>query len=94
MNIAKLFLGSALLSLAACGGQGDDAAAENVEQAFENSAEQLEAAAENASGATEERLEDEAEVMRETGEAAADAIDDADLNTQAPLPADLVANAQ
>jgi hypothetical protein len=94
MNVAKFVAGAALLSLAACGGQGDDAAAENVEQAFENSAEQLEAAAANASGETQERLEDEAEVMRETGEAAADAIDDADLNTQAPLPGNMVANAQ
>lgn len=88
MKIAKLLIGAALLPLAACGGQGDDAAAENVEQAFENSAEQLEQAAENASGATEERLEDEAEVMREAGEAAADTIDEVDLNTQAPLPAE------
>jgi len=94
MTIAKLLIGCACLALAACGGQGDDAAAENVEQAFENSAEQLEQAAENASGATEERLEDEAEVMRETGEAAADAIDDVDLNTQAPLPGNAVAPAQ
>jgi hypothetical protein len=94
MKIAKLLIGPALLALAACGGQGDDAAAENVEQAFENSAEQLERAAENASGETRERLEDEAEVMRRTGEAAAEAIDDVDLNGQATLPANVVANAQ
>ena len=94
MQIAKLLLGPALLSLAACGGQGDDAAADNVQRAFENSAEQLEAAAENASGETRERLEDEAEVMRETGEAAAEAIDDVDLNAQATLPTNIVSNAQ
>ncbi len=94
MNYAKLLAGAALLTLAACGGNGDDAAAENVEQAFENTAQQLDNAAENASGAQEERLEDEAEVMRETGEAAADAIDDADLNAQTQVNATAMPNAQ
>lgn len=92
---ARLLIGAAFLGLAACGGgQGDDSAAENVEQAFENSAEQLEQAAENASGATQERLEDEAEVMRRTGEAAAEAIDDVDLNAQVTLPANTTVPAQ
>ena len=81
----NLLIGAAFLSLAACGGQGDDKAAEDVEQAFENVAQNLEAQAENATGATEERLEDEAEVFRETGEAAAEAIDDVDLNAQATV---------
>lgn len=94
MTFAKLLIGTALLSLTACGGQGDDSAAENVEQAFENSAEQLDRAAENASGATQERLEDEAEIMRRTGEAAAEAVDDVDLNAQATLPANAVTPAQ
>ncbi len=94
MMDAKFLAGAAFLALAACGGSGDDAAAENVQQAFDNTAQQLENAAENASGAQEERLEDEAEVMRETGEAAADAIDDADLNTQTPVNATTMPNAQ
>lgn len=94
MKRLSLLIAPALLSLAGCGGEGDDAAAENVKQAFENSAEQLEAAAENASGATRERLEDEAEVMRETGEAAADAVDDVDLNTATTLPANAAVPAQ
>lgn len=87
MKKANLLAGAVLLALAACGGKGDDAAAENVEQAFDNVAANLEAQAENASGAAEERLEDEAEVFRETGEAAAEAIDDVDLNTQASVNA-------
>jgi hypothetical protein len=66
---------------------GDDKAAEQVEQAFENSARQLDAAAENATGAAEERLEDEAEILRRTGEAAAEAVDDVDLNTQTSVNA-------
>lgn len=84
MNNLKLLIGAGFLALAACGGgKGDDKAAEEVEQAFENSAKELDKAAETASGATEERLEDEAEVYRRTGEAAAEAIDDVDLNTEA-----------
>jgi hypothetical protein len=81
---AKFFIAASFLALAACGGKGDDKAAENVEQAFENKAAALDKAAENATGAAEERLEDEAEVYRRTGEAAAEAIDDVDLNAQAP----------
>lgn len=87
MTLLKPLGGAAFLLLAACGGQGDDKAAEQVEQAFENRAEQLDKAAENASGALEERLEDEAEVYRQTGEAAAEAIDDVDLNAEATEPA-------
>ncbi len=84
-DLMKLLIGAGFLALAACGGKGDDKAAEEVEQAFENTAQQLDNAAANASGAAEERLEDEAEVLRETGEAAAEAIDDVDLNTQATV---------
>lgn len=85
MKILNLLIGTALLSLAACGGRGDDKAAEDVEQAFENVARNLENQAENATGAAQERLEDEAEIFRETGEAAAEAVDDVDLNTQATV---------
>ena len=79
----KLILAAILLALAGCGGKGDDKAADQVEQAFENKAEALDRAAENASGAAEERLEDEAEIYRRTGEAAAEAVDDVDLNAAA-----------
>lgn len=80
---AKLLCFAAMIPLAACWSEGDDKSAEDVEAAFENTAEQYEKAAENASGATEERLEDTAEVYREAGEAAADAVDKTDLNVNA-----------
>jgi hypothetical protein len=83
-----MMLAAFIVALPACGGgKGDDKAAEQVEQAFENKADALDRAADNASGATEERLEDEAEIYRRTGEAAAEAIDDVDLNTEATVPA-------
>ncbi len=80
---SKIILAAGFIALAACGGKGDDKAAEEVEQAFENKAEALDQAAENATGAVEERLEDEAEIYRRTGEAAAEAVDDVDLNAEA-----------
>jgi hypothetical protein len=74
--------------LAACGeGKGDDKAAAEVKNAFDTKAAELEKAAENASGAAEEQFEDQAEIYERTGEAAADAIDDVDLNGQAAAPA-------
>lgn len=80
-HFAKLVMLSGLLTLGACWTEGDDKAAEQVEQSFDNTAEAYEKAADNASGAQEEQLEDVAEVYRETGEEAADAVDDADLQT-------------
>lgn len=86
--IAKLAAGAAFLALGACGeGKGDDRAAEQVENAFDAQAQQLEKAADNASGAAEEQLEDQAEIYKRTGEAAAEAVDDVDLNAQAPAAA-------
>jgi hypothetical protein len=87
-NIVKLAIGAGCLALSACGGgEGDDKAAEQVEQTFEKAADHLDNQAANATGATEERLEDEAEILRRTGEAAAEAVDDVDLNTQATVNA-------
>ena len=84
IRFATLFAGAAALALAACGeGKGDDKAAADVENAFDAKAAELENAADNASGAAEEQLEDQAEIYERTGEAAADAVDDVDLNGQA-----------
>ncbi|MBB3764133.1 hypothetical protein [Sphingomicrobium lutaoense] len=66
------------LALAACGGEGDDALAEDVEERYEERADQLEEMAD----AAEERadqLEERAEQVDDMGEAMGDAIDEADV---------------
>ena len=73
--------GASLFALAACGGSGDDRAAENVEERAETEAEGLEDAADATDNeAAAEALRDRAETVEETGEERADAIDDADVN--------------
>ncbi len=63
------------LSLAACGGKGDDKLGDQVEQAADNNAAALEATADN--------LEDRAEAIRDNGEERSEAIDDSDVNANA-----------
>jgi predicted small lipoprotein YifL len=76
---AAVMMAALTVSLAACGGKGDDKLGSNVEAAADNRADALEAAADN--------LEDQAEAVRASGDQQADAIDDADVNAQA-MPAD------
>ncbi len=78
-NVSRIAIVASCLPLGACWTRGDDTAAANVEQQHENKADQLEEAAENASGRREDQLERAAEATRETGEAAADSIDDNDV---------------
>lgn len=71
-------------ALAACGGKGDDALAENVEQAYDNQADQLDAIAENSTNAAQaDALEGQADALRSEGDNKADAIDAADVNAAA-----------
>ena len=71
--------GAGLLSLAACGGSGDDAAGDNVAQAADDVADNMEDAADNTSNeAAEDALESNASAIREAGEDKEEAMDDAD----------------
>lgn len=74
-KLSFAIVGAAALALAACGGQGDDAAGENVQENLENAADAMDAnASENAV------LENQADALREEGEQAEEAIDEADVN--------------
>jgi hypothetical protein len=79
-KISFALVGAASLALAACGGQGDDALGENVQENYENAAENLEAAADNASGAEAANLENQADALEDAGENAEEAIDESDVN--------------
>ena len=78
--ILKAAIGASFLALAACGGQGDDAAGDNVADAAEANADALEDAADNTSNeAAADSLEANAEAVRENGQAAEEAIDEKDV---------------
>jgi predicted small lipoprotein YifL len=82
-TILKAATAAALLSLAACGGKGDDALGDNAADAADARADNLEAAADNASGTREDALDAQADATREAGEAREEAIDDSDVNAHA-----------
>lgn len=83
MKALSIAAAAALLSLAACGGKGDDALGDEAAEAADAKADQLETMADKASGAREDALEAQAEVTRELGAAREEAIDDADVNADA-----------
>jgi predicted small lipoprotein YifL len=76
----SLILVAAALSLAACGGSGDDKLGDDAADAAEARADNLEAAAGNATGAVAENLEDQADAVERNGERAEEAIDDSDVD--------------
>ena len=69
-----------LLSLSACGGDGDDALGDRADEAAENRADAMDAAAGNMSGPAREEMEANAEATRDAGEKAEDRIDDSDVD--------------
>ncbi len=79
-KISFALIGAASIALTACGGKGDDALAENVQENYENAAENLDAAAANTTGAEAASLSNQAEALNAEGERKEEAIDDADVN--------------
>jgi hypothetical protein len=83
-KLSFAIVGAAALALAACGGKGDDALGDNIEDNYDAAADNLDAMADNAAnGAEEATLENQADALREEGDAKEDAVDDADVNAQA-----------
>jgi uncharacterized protein YidB (DUF937 family) len=83
-KIAFAMVGAASIALAGCGGQGDDALGENVQENMENAADSLDALAGNAANAAEaEALGNQADQLRNEGDRVEEAIDNADINTEA-----------
>ena len=81
--LAKALIGPALLTVAACGGKGDDTLADNAAEAYEAQADNVEEMADNVTNeATEEALENKADALREKGEAKEEAIDRSDVDNR------------
>lgn len=81
-KISFALVGAAALAVSACGGKGDDTLGENVQENMEIAADALDEQADNAVGAEAATLENQAAALREAGENAEEAIDDADVNAQ------------
>jgi hypothetical protein len=83
-TIHTLLAAASLSLLAACGGQGDDTAGDQVAQEADASADAMEQQAEtmDAQGmdAASDQMEAQADATREAGEQQEEAIDEADVN--------------
>ena len=80
-KVSFALVGAAALALAACGGKGDDALGENVQENYENAAENLDAMAANTGNAAEaEALGNQADALEAEGARKEEAIDEADVN--------------
>jgi predicted small lipoprotein YifL len=83
----SMFKGAAvaavMLSLAACGGKGDDKLGDQAAQAADNRADAMEATADNLTGTDRAAMQANADATRAAGEAREEAIDDADVNAHA-----------
>lgn len=87
-TFATALLAAAALSLAACGGQGDDALAENAQESLENQADAADATASNvADGPTQDALENQGDQLREKAENVEEAVDNTDVDADDMSPA-------
>jgi hypothetical protein len=85
-KLSFALIGAASLALSACGGKGDDALAENVQENYDNAADNLDAAAANTTGAESATLANQADALRQEGDRKEEAIDKADVNAAATSP--------
>ena len=75
-------LGLAALGLSACGGDGDDALAENAQENLENQGDAADAMAGNmADGPQQDAMEEKGDMLREKGERVEEAVDNTDVDT-------------
>ncbi len=80
-KLSFAIVGAAALALAACGGKGDDALGDNVNDNYQAAADNLDAMADNtANGAESDALGNQADSLRKEGDRKEEAIDDADVN--------------
>lgn len=92
-KITFALVGAASLALAACGGQGDDTLAENVQENYDNAADNLDMMADNAATpAAEATLENQADALREEGARVEERIDESDVNAANPAAANAAVN--
>ncbi|MDQ3078192.1 MAG: hypothetical protein M3Q83_05040 [Pseudomonadota bacterium] len=87
-KLSFAIVGAAALALAACGGQGDDALGDNVNDNYEAAAENLDMMADNtANGAESMMLENQADALEAEGDRMEEAIDEADVGNAAAVNA-------
>ena len=83
-KFAFAIVGAASIALAGCGGSGDDSLAENAQENMEGQAGNLDALAGNAATDAEaEALGNQAEQLRDEGNAREEAVDEADVTNAA-----------
>jgi hypothetical protein len=93
-KLSFALVGAAALALSACGGKGDDALAENVQENYENAADNVQAVADNTANPAEKAsLENQAAALDKEGARKEKVIDDADVNAQNAAEAEAAVNA-